>query len=158
MTPHKLPNTSPDGIHYLAEFFGCCPHQINSPAFWDNVLSMAVDGGEIQILHRHFYQFEPHGVTGYVLLSASHISIHTWPEHGYVSCDVFSCGDEDETEAIFRRIEAAVRHAHTHMTTMRRGFRFGADPEAALYSLPTMIEHCDEQEVCPVAQAEARSC
>ena len=26
------------------------------------------------------------------MLSESHISIHTWPEHGYAALDVFMCG------------------------------------------------------------------
>lgn len=38
-----------------------------------------------------FKQFEPIGVTGFILLAESHISIHTWPEHSYAAVDVFSC-------------------------------------------------------------------
>ena len=32
-----------------------------------------------------------------MLLSESHISIHTWPEHGYAAIDVFTCGGSAET-------------------------------------------------------------
>ncbi|MBI4193238.1 MAG: adenosylmethionine decarboxylase [Candidatus Colwellbacteria bacterium] len=31
------------------------------------------------------------GVSGFVMLYESHISLHTWPERGYVAIDVFSC-------------------------------------------------------------------
>jgi len=34
----------------------------------------------------------PAGVTGFVLLAESHIALHTYPEHGFVGADVFTCG------------------------------------------------------------------
>ena len=39
----------------------------------------------------------PHnkGVSGILLLSESHISIHTWPEISFVAIDVFMCGHSD---------------------------------------------------------------
>ncbi len=37
----------------------------------------------------------PAGITGFLLLGESHISIHTWPEHAYVSLDVYSCTEFD---------------------------------------------------------------
>lgn len=33
------------------------------------------------------------GVTGFLVLAESHISVHTWPEHDYAAFDVFMCGD-----------------------------------------------------------------
>ena len=42
---------------------------------------------------------EPAGVTGVVLLAESHLSVHTWPEQGVVTLDVFVCnllGDNRE--------------------------------------------------------------
>jgi S-adenosylmethionine decarboxylase proenzyme len=110
-----------------------------------------LEGADIQILNRHFYSFTPHGVTGYFLLSASHVSVHTWPEHGYVACDVFSCGDETETSSIVHRITSAIRHKRTHLTTLRRGYQFGADSDAMpLPSIKTMA-HCEQHRVCPAA-------
>jgi len=40
-----------------------------------------------------FQPFEPQGVTGVVVIEESHLSIHTWPEHGYAAVDFFTCGD-----------------------------------------------------------------
>ena len=44
------------------------------------------------------YRFHPHGVAGYThiaLLTTSHCSIHTWPEHRSAAIDVFTCGPVD---------------------------------------------------------------
>lgn len=35
------------------------------------------------------------GVTGMVIITTSHLSIHTWPERHYFSFDCFSCNDFD---------------------------------------------------------------
>lgn len=35
------------------------------------------------------------GVSGFVLIAESHISVHTFPERGYLNVDVFSCKDFD---------------------------------------------------------------
>ena len=47
----------------------------------------------ITILGDKFHKFEPHGVSGVILLSESHVSIHTWPEEGYAALDIFTCGE-----------------------------------------------------------------
>jgi S-adenosylmethionine decarboxylase len=43
---------------------------------------------------------EDWGVSGFVLIAESHISIHTFPEHRYVWVDIFSCKAFDATKAI----------------------------------------------------------
>lgn len=45
------------------------------------------------------YQGEPGGVTGAVLLAESHLAIHTWPERGGVTLDVYVCNFSDDNTA-----------------------------------------------------------
>ena len=40
------------------------------------------------------------GVTGFLVLAESHISVHTWPEHDYAAFDVFMCGDTEPQAAV----------------------------------------------------------
>ena len=40
------------------------------------------------------------GLSGFVIIFESHIAFHTWPEHGYVSMDIYSCKEFDEHRAI----------------------------------------------------------
>lgn len=52
-----------------------------------------------------FHQFKPHGVSGVIVIEESHLSIHTWPEHGYAAIDYFYCSDEvlpDRAIEVFR--------------------------------------------------------
>lgn len=38
-----------------------------------------------------FHNYNPHGITGVVVIQESHISIHTWPEYNAAVIDFFSC-------------------------------------------------------------------
>ena len=56
------------------------------------------------------YQGQPGGVTGVVLLAESHLAIHTWPETGNVTLDVYVCnfsGDNsNRAHALFAEVIA----------------------------------------------------
>jgi len=40
------------------------------------------------------------GLSGFVLIAESHISIHTFPERNYLSLDIFSCKQFDDAKAM----------------------------------------------------------
>lgn len=119
-----MKNSTPDGIHYLIEFFGCDSAQIDSVDFWKKTLPDAVAGTSMEVLHSYFHKFEPQGVTGFLLLSSSHISVHTWPDQGYVACDIFTCASEEETRLAFERLKKEVTHDHLNADVVNRGYQF----------------------------------
>lgn len=43
---------------------------------------------------------EPEGVTGFVVLSTSHVAIHTWPHREYAVIDLFSCRDFENSDVL----------------------------------------------------------
>lgn len=116
-------NSSPDGTHFIVEFFGCDRKQLNSVTFWKKTLSKMASAAGMKILNSHFYKFSPEGITAYLLLATSHISIHTWPEHRYIACDVFSCGREDKTFDAVNYIKENLCHEKTKLRRIKRGFR-----------------------------------
>ena len=66
------------------------PNSRRPTALRDLCVSAARDAG-LTVVGERFFQFEPQGVTGTVLLAESHIAIHTWPEAGFVTVDVYVC-------------------------------------------------------------------
>lgn len=115
---------TPNGIHYLIEFFGCDSEQIDSVEFWKKTLPECVNGTSMEVLHSYFHKFQPQGVTGFLLLSSSHISVHTWPDQGYVACDIFTCASRKETDLAFERLKKEVKHEHMNADVVSRGFQF----------------------------------
>ncbi len=119
-----MKNSTPNGIHYLIEFFGCDAAQIDSVDFWKKVLPESVKGTSMEVLHEYFYKFEPQGVTGFLLLSSSHISVHTWPDKSYAACDIFTCASEEETKAAFEKLKTLVPCDHVNAEKINRGYQF----------------------------------
>jgi len=116
-----------DGIHLLGEWYGCPAH---TPEFTRadalRVLCLdAVHGSGLTVVGDSFHQFEPQGVTGTVLLAESHIAIHTWPEAGFVSVDVYVCNlttdNTAKAEQVFRTLEATLQPRRKRFQAIRRG-------------------------------------
>jgi S-adenosylmethionine decarboxylase len=66
------------------------------------------------------------GVSGFVLIAESHISIHTFPEKRYLSLDIFSCKDFDPAEAIGFASERFLLEHYEHQL-LSRGQEFPHD-------------------------------
>ncbi len=68
------------------------------------------------------------GLSGFVLIAESHITVHTFPERGYLNIDIFSCKPFDADAAIpavkrlFGLSEAAAR-------VLERGLEYIGDRE-----------------------------
>lgn len=52
----------------------------------------AARAAQCQVLGSVKHHFQPHGASVVVLVAESHLSIHTWPEHGYAAADILTCG------------------------------------------------------------------
>jgi S-adenosylmethionine decarboxylase len=84
------------------------------------VVDAAVRGGA-NIYHQHWHQFEPWGVTGFLLLKESHISVHTWPEEGnFAAIDLFPCGPMD-TLLIVQLLRQALQPVRERLVREVRG-------------------------------------
>ena len=89
----------PVGRHCILELYDCPPDLLNNLVFIRNSLQGAAKIAKSTLLKEISYQFHPYGVTALALLAESHISIHTWPEIGYIAVDIFTCGQHTEPEA-----------------------------------------------------------
>lgn len=55
---------------------------------------------KVKIVNYKHEDEEKSGITGFVLIAESHISIHTYPKKSYMGVDVFSCKDFDENKVV----------------------------------------------------------
>lgn len=69
---------------------------------------------------------EDWGISGFVMIAESHISVHTFPERGEVSIDVFSCKEYDAAQVCGEFVEAfGLQDAET--CVLRRGLEYGTE-------------------------------
>ena len=66
---------------------------------------------------------EDWGISGFVLIAESHISIHTFPERGYVNIDVFSCKDFD-SEQVIKDLQARLELTKLRSYLLNRGLEY----------------------------------
>lgn len=89
----------PQGTHLTADLAGCAPTHpwMSDASALREACLQAVSAVGLQAVGERFHAFEPAdgheqaGVTGVVLLAESHLAVHTWPERGVVTLDVFVC-------------------------------------------------------------------
>jgi S-adenosylmethionine decarboxylase len=82
------------GRHILAEFTGCDRELLNDLDAIKSILKEAARQADATIVDSVFHRYNPHGLSGVVVIAESHISIHTWPEYGYAAADIFTCGEQ----------------------------------------------------------------
>ena len=67
----------------------------------------------------------PGGVTGVVLLAESHLAVHTWPELGAVTLDVYVCNygadNTHKAHALIDMLQAAFGPAQAERQSIERG-------------------------------------
>src|SRR5215813_9702434 len=88
------------GHHTLLDFYGCDSRRLKRSRDIKALLCAAVREGGGRIVKAVFHNFSPYGVSGVVVITESHVTIHTWPEHSYAAVDIFSCGDKLDHAAI----------------------------------------------------------
>ncbi|MBP1046859.1 adenosylmethionine decarboxylase [Enterococcus sp. BWM-S5] len=79
------------GNHYLIELKGGAEEKLTSVSAVEEIMLEIVRECELTAVTHYFHQFDPWGVSGVVILSESHFTIHTWPEESYAAVDLFVC-------------------------------------------------------------------
>ncbi|WP_332670814.1 S-adenosylmethionine decarboxylase family protein [Aromatoleum sp.] len=109
-----------NGIHLIADLYRCGGTAV-ALTQRDALERLCVDecrDAGLTPLGASFYQFldadgDAAGVTGTVVLAESHLAIHTWPESGNVTLDVYVCNfsrdNSDRARHVYRRVLDALQ-------------------------------------------------
>jgi S-adenosylmethionine decarboxylase len=116
------------GLHLTADL-RCCdatsPLMLDVAALRVCCLHAVAQAG-LTAVGEVFHRFPaPGGVTGVVLLAESHLAVHTWPELGAVTVDVYVChfnGDNSaKAEQLMATLEAAFAAGRSQRQRLTRG-------------------------------------
>lgn len=109
------------GQHLLAEYYDCNANVLNNPALIETVMKEAAEACGATIVQSCFHRFSPYGVSGVVVIAESHLTIHTWPELGYASVDLYTCGDACDPAIAFDYLRDKLLSANASYTELHRG-------------------------------------
>lgn len=111
------------GIHMLVDYFGVDPVKLRDERGLMQALGTAVRESGFTVIKEagsHAFPGGGQGVTGFILLAQSHAAFHSYPEHGYLALDVYSCGKSDP-ERIARDMERYLVPEKTVRSFRERG-------------------------------------
>jgi S-adenosylmethionine decarboxylase len=99
--------------HVLIECWGLSHEVLDDADGLEAALREAARAARCEVLGAVKHRFHPQGASVVLLVAESHLSVHTWPEHGYAAFDILTCGKalpEQGVEALLGRLKPA-RHA-----------------------------------------------
>lgn len=120
------------GLHLTADLTGCrCAAQwLLDAATLVQACTDAVRAAGLQAVGQLFHAFPsagegPGGVTATVLLAESHLCVHTWPELGAVTLDVYVCNvgadHSDKAHALMAALVRLFEPSHVRRHALQRG-------------------------------------
>ncbi|MDK2919102.1 MAG: S-adenosylmethionine decarboxylase [Candidatus Petromonas sp.] len=109
------------GRHILAEFYNCNEEILNDHTLIEKYMVDAAEKSNATVVKSCFHMFNPWGVSGVVVIQESHLTIHTWPELGYASVDLFTCGDEVNPWIAFEHLKDKLQAERTETIEVPRG-------------------------------------
>lgn len=124
------------GIQLAIELFDCDEKILNDYRLLEQFLVEAATKAGATVVDSVFHQFNPHGISGAVIIAESHIAIHTWPEYRYAALDIFTCGTDIDPNGIAEEVKYVLGADRMHVSRILRGVTVG-EQERSYAQTPT---------------------
>lgn len=123
------------GYHVLLDIFGCDYNELEDTKFIIGKLEGLAYVLDTNVVTKTYHKFEPQGLSAAFIISASHITIHTWPESGYIGVDIFTCSECFDKEKV---VEYFRNHITCDKIVSHRIYRgvFTEDKDKVVYEEP----------------------
>lgn len=109
------------GRHVAVDTWGVDFLKLNDVRYLEQQLVQAAQACGATVLSTQSKQFEPQGVTVLVMLSESHLSIHTYPEKGFAAIDCYTCGTSVDPQDAIDYVLTALQPSERYSQTLIRG-------------------------------------
>ncbi|MBB6452073.1 S-adenosylmethionine decarboxylase [Salirhabdus euzebyi] len=109
------------GRHVIAELWNCNEDKLNDINLIEKIFVDAALKSGAEVREVAFHKFAPHGVSGVVIISESHLTIHSFPEHGYASIDVYTCGNRIDPNIAAKHIAESLEANVVEKVEVPRG-------------------------------------
>ena len=91
------------GKHFIIDLW-FCECDIENIELIKNKLIELVEKLNFNIVEAFFHKFSPYGLSGVIIISESHVAIHTYPEYEYVSIDIYTCNPNIDLKYIINDV------------------------------------------------------
>lgn len=109
------------GRHVAMDAWGVDFDLLNDALLLEKHMKVAAEKCGATVLSSQAQNFEPQGATVLVLLSESHLSVHTYPEKGFAALDCYTCGHGVDPAVAIRYMMDVLKPTQAFEKVMRRG-------------------------------------
>jgi len=113
----------PLGRHFLLDIAEAPFDLLDDPVGIEEALVATVRTMGAKVLGIYVHRLTPQGISGVVVISESHLTIHTWPELGEAAVDLFTCGDEVAAREAALALAPRLRAGRSELREVLRGVR-----------------------------------
>ena len=124
------------GRQLTASLSGCAPERLEEIERVERALREASEAVGAKVLRVLTHRFSPQGMTSVAILSESHAVIHTWPEHGALTFDLFTCAGPEELDVALGPLELAFAPAERSVEVAPRNVTAGRPASLAVERRP----------------------
>jgi S-adenosylmethionine decarboxylase proenzyme, Bacillus form len=109
------------GRHVAVDTWGVDFDLLNDAEVLQSHMVEAAEACGATVLSVQAKQFEPQGATVLVMLSESHLSIHTYPERGFAAIDCYTCGETVDPQLAIDYLVSVLKPTSAHAKKLVRG-------------------------------------
>ncbi len=109
------------GTHHVVELLNCNSKILNSPEELEKLVVEGIEKSGLTYEKIISHKFNPVGITVLAIISESHIALHTYPEAGNISLDVYTCSDAKKQEKFIRFVQRKLKPNSTRIAEVQRG-------------------------------------
>lgn len=107
------------GRHYLVELWEAS--NLDDPSLVEEALIETVRSVGGTLLDTKIVEFPNGACSGVALIAESHLTIHTWPEHGYAAVDLFTCSKDMDADAGIETLRKYFAPKSLQVVEVKRG-------------------------------------
>lgn len=136
------------GMHLILDGYGCDRQRLEDISLIYNFLSeYPAQIKMTKIMPPYVFRYDAEnpqdwGISGFVLIAESHISIHTFPEKNYFSLDIFSCKNFDSEQAI-SYVSNLFATQKSEIKLLDRGLEFPKDVRSSAHIVQAERQRLD---------------
>lgn len=110
------------GRHALVDLYECDPALLDDFEYLKTFLTDVAKQMNCTVVQSCFHRFSPQGVSGVIVIAESHLSLHTWPEHGYCALDLYTCDEGTALDRFPELLKEGLKAGRVEVKKHLRGF------------------------------------
>jgi S-adenosylmethionine decarboxylase proenzyme len=112
------------GYHLIIDLYDCSCDRLDDIGFAETALRKIVDLTGSKALASASHRFSPQGITVALIISASHVTFHSWPEWRFAAIDLFVCSNHLDIPAMIDSLKGDFGSSRETFTLIGRGVEY----------------------------------